>query len=177
MIKKYFVVFITLLGLSYFTSQEASASTTLSNEELLSKVKIYDGDDNLIPYTLEELSEIITFETESPELQQDNLITPFAVQRTYTSPSFIFSNYTDLKGGDLFKDPLDIRITPKGEAKDFTLSVLNTNGISVQNIRIDGGWYGTAHYAVNKTGNYGFRFTNRAISQNSMDWVSVIYHY
>lgn len=180
-IKKYLAIFITLLGLSYFTVQEASANTTNPNEDyLLSQVKIYDGDNNLIPYSLEEVKELVRFETNNSPLENNNLVTPFAIQRTYSSGAFDFVNYTYLKDGDSFKNPVDIQITPKGTAKAFTLKVESTKtGVTGTTIDLPGGWTGTVHYSLEDLdpSNYTFRFTNKGVGNNLMQNVHLIYTY
>lgn len=176
--KKYLAIFITVLGFSYFLAQEASANTINSNEDLISKVEIYDEDNNLIPYSPEELKELIKFETNNSPLQNNNLVTPYAVQRTYNSGAFDFINYIYINGGKSFKNPLDIQITPKGEAKDFTLTISGTTG-GGQSIKFPGGWSGTVHYSLSNyaNGNYTFQFTNDHWSRNFIDNVKVIYTY
>lgn len=179
-VKKYLAIFITLLGLSYFTVQEASANTTITNEDLLSQVKIYDAENNLIPYSLEELKEIVRFETNNSSLENNNVVTPFAVQRTYNSGAFDFTNYIYLKDGNSFKNPVDIQITPKGEAKAFTLKIEGTKtGVKGDTVKFPGGWVGTVHYSLSNLApaNYTFLFINDGVGNNLMQNAKVIYTY
>lgn len=180
-LKKYLATFITLLVLSYFTVQEASANTTnLNEDDLLSQVKIYDGDNNLVPYSLEELKELVRFETNNSSFENNNLVTPFALQRTYNTNAFSFSNYIDINGGNSFKNPVDIQITPKGVAKAFTVTITSTPaGAGGTTISLPGGWSGDAHLSLSglAPANYKFKFINDDIGTNYMENVRIIYTY
>lgn len=180
-LKKCLAVIVALIGLSFFTIEEASASTTnttnLNEDDFLSQVKVYDDNNNLIPYTLEELRELIKFETNDSSFKDSNLVTPSALQRTYNTGKFSFLNFIYINNGNKFKNPIDILITPDGVAKPFTVKIQSTTG--GRTIDFPGGWVGGTHVAL--TGlprtSYSFQFVNNSSSRNYMKDVRIIYEW
>lgn len=180
--KKYFLAFVTLLGLSYFSAHEASANTIDPNEDLLSQVQFFDGEGNLIPYTTEEIKDLVRFETNNTSsIEKYTSIMPLVdIQRTYDSGAFSFLDYYYLNKGNSFKNPIDIRMTAKGTARDFRLTVTNSlNGIKAESVKMPGGWTGTAHLSLTNIprASYTFRFDNLDITTITMTNASLIYTY
>lgn len=173
---------IALMGMSFFGSQNASASANpsetqdstnvtpiyalestsseLEKEKFFSQVKIYGGDGNLIPYTREELEEFITFEPAASAINLEDTITPFSMYTTFDYGPMTFSyGYYIGKGtyGEKFLNPAETIVTVNGTAKDFSIIAYYDNGSGgvgnkAYGVEFGSGWSGTVHYGGWATG-------------------------
>jgi hypothetical protein len=175
--KHFLTMIVTLIGLTYFSSQDASASTIDPNDEFISKIKVFDENNEQIPYTTEELKEIFTFIPEdSTFIPEDSTITKAQSlvaplqgsisKHTYTSDPFHFKNNIYIKGGTGFYNPAGLLITPKGTAKAFTVFVINDDrGGEAKRVDFPEGWLGGVYMDVNDVArgyHYKFQFVNNS---------------
>lgn len=150
------VLCFTLFGFLGATKiQAAEVKTEAQNigldakkEELASQIKIYDENgDEIHPYTLQELKDMITLDDQN----QDNPI--HALYKTYTSKPFGFKYNFSIGGGTYgkaFKNPITLLITPQGTAKKFSVAAKYDNGKggvggTAGKISLPGGWTGQIH--------------------------------
>lgn len=176
-----------IIGLTNFTAQDASANTIDSiaasanvintSEEFLSQIKIFDGNGEQIPYTIEELQQIITFiPNDSTTTEDSNLITPYA---TYNSKAFSFKDYIYLNGGDGFYNPTNITVDAAG-TKAYSFFIYNKNhGTEVHRMDVPNGVNGGFHMSLTSLTrgyDYSFKFQNFVKGQTvSMNKATVSY--
>ncbi|UOY89275.1 hypothetical protein [Bacillus glycinifermentans] len=181
------VLCISLFGFS--GTSKVEATTTVSTpetkaltqndldakkEEIAKQIKIYgENGDEIHPYTLEELKDMIKLEEEQSE------DTPIKVMyKTFTSPAFNFNyNYWLGKGsyGQAFKNPRTLLVTPQGTAKPFSIIVAYDKnggpGSRAKKVSLPGGWKGEMHYNMTdlKRGKkYRFKFVNDGSSSTNV---------
>lgn len=161
-IKRFLAVIIAFIGLTYFTSQDASANAISPNDELISQVKIFDENNEQIPYSTEELKEIIKFipdDSTTIKTQSSSIASLSSWNYSYNTGEFSFSNNIWIAGGAGFRNPVDILITPKGTAKAFTFYIFHTDGTQARRIDLPGGWSGDLHMDLTSlTRNYSYKF-------------------
>ncbi|MBC8621178.1 hypothetical protein [Bacillus paralicheniformis] len=184
------VVFcISLLGFSVGIKAEAAKKMTMPStetkilsqdeletkkEEIAKQIKYFDENgDEIHPYTLEELKNMIKL---TPDQPQDSTSSetedhPFKLAyKTYTPKTGFHFDYNLYLGqgkyGYAFKDPKTILITPKGTAKPFNIIVkYDKNGApgnQAQKVTLPGGWRGEMHmnFSVKKGKKYRIHFVN-----------------
>ncbi|MFJ6264440.1 hypothetical protein ACIQGW_05370 [Lysinibacillus xylanilyticus] len=150
---KHLLLSITALaGLSYFTLQDASANTLDSNE-FYSQVKVYDENNQEIPYSIEEIQELIEYVPEEFTVSKpENMIAPRSMHSTYSTGKFNFSSHIwlgKMSTGNEFFNPADTIITVPGEAKAFTISAYQgSSSSSSKSVELPGGWIGSVHMPV-----------------------------
>jgi len=186
-IKHILAIFITLIGLTYFTSQEASANTLDTSDtsadiidtsdKFFSKIKIFDANGEQISYTTEELQQMFTFIPYDSTAKKDlNLIIPFA--STYNSKAFSFKSNIWLNGGLGFYNPTNITITPAG-SKAFSFFIYNKDhGTEVFRLDVPEGLVGGFHYGLSHYArgyDYSFKFENFFSGTVYMTNVAVTY--
>lgn len=180
--KKYFAVFIALVGFLLTSNEETSANSDFKEEDLLSQIKFYDNEGNETkPYTLEELDEMFDFYT-SPTIE------PRASSGTYGPLTFKSNSWLGPQSsyGTAFYNPIDLRINVKGTAKAFTINVYNDNGgylgSKATSVSLPGGWSGEVHASfltdLPRKKSYRINFTNDAGSDvwNTIDSVKIFYN-
>ncbi|WP_107951730.1 hypothetical protein [Lysinibacillus parviboronicapiens] len=151
--KHLFLGFIALIGLTYFTTQDASAQTIDPNsDEFISQVKIYDENGDQIPYTTEELKDMIQF---TPEDSESHKRVKRSMKTTYDTNSFSFSSDIWIGGGfrgRAFFNPADTLITCNSSAPQLTVNAFYDDGNGgvtsnkpANSIELPGGWTGTVH--------------------------------
>ncbi|KRT87108.1 MULTISPECIES: hypothetical protein [Bacillus] len=184
------VLCISLLGFSGGIKAEAAEKMTASptetkilsqdklkakKEEIAKQIKYYDENGNEIhPYTLEELKDMIKLTLDQPQVSTSSEIEdhPFmlAGYKKYNTGSFSFSYNIYLGGGTYgkaFKDPATILVTPKGTAKPFyIIAKYDKNGGAgkqAQKISLPGGWKGEMHmnFSLKKGKKYRIQFENK----------------
>ncbi|MEY9980622.1 hypothetical protein [Lysinibacillus sp. RC79] len=181
-IKHFLATSIALIGLIYFTPQEASANTTNTSDtsvdtiissdaniidtsdKFFSKIEVFDANGEQIPYTKEELQQIFTYiPADSTDKKDLNLITPFAKASTYNTKAFNFKSYIYVKQGDGFYNPTNLTITPKG-TKPFTYYIYNKDhGTEVSRVDVPEGMIGGFHHGLSgysRGYSYSFKFEN-----------------
>ena len=170
-LKNFLAIVVTLIGLSYFTS-DVSANTITSNDELISQLKVFDENGNQISYTIDELKGMFKLVPNSSIMQTRSIAT-FSSNKIanyfYKSTPFSFTKNVSLDGGRTFYRPVDLQITPTGTAKAFSLFVDNTS-LSTEARRIDfpSGWSGTVHMSLKDLSrSYGYKFTFRNYAYNT----------
>ncbi|MCY7768629.1 hypothetical protein [Bacillus haynesii] len=180
------VLCISLLGFSVGIKAEAAKKMTMPStetkilsqdeletkkEEIAKQIKYFDENgDEIHPYTLEELKNMIKLTPDQPQEPTDTEDHPFKLaHKTYTSTNFHFAYNVYLgKGvyGDAFKDPKTILVTPKGTAKPFNINVKydknGAPGSQAQKVSLPGGWVGEMHmnFSVKKGKKYRIQFDN-----------------
>ncbi|EAZ83482.1 MULTISPECIES: hypothetical protein [Lysinibacillus] len=197
-LKHFLAIPIALIGLTYFTPQEASANTidtsdtsvnTIissdaniidTSDEFLAKVKVYDANGEQIPYTTEELQQMFTYipDDSTANAKKDlNLITPFAAS-TYNTNAFSFKSYIYVKQGDGFWNPTNLTITPQG-TKAFTYHIINKDhGTVVASVNVPEGMIGGFHHGLSgyaRGYDYSFKFENFFSGTVYMTNVAVTY--
>ncbi|HBO5951915.1 TPA: hypothetical protein L4613_006344 [Pseudomonas aeruginosa] len=185
------VLCFTLFGFLGATKiQAAEVKTEAENigldakkEELASQIKIYDeNDDEIHPYTLQELKDMITLDDQN----QDNPI--HALYKTYTSKPFGFKYNFSIGGGTYgkaFKNPITLLITPQGTAKKFSVAAKYDNGKggvggTAGKISLPGGWTGQIHMnwtQLKRGKSYHFNFINNSSSDVEVKMKKVIVWY
>lgn len=163
---KYFLLsFAFLLGLGIFSTGASAEEPDFDYDEFISQVKVFDGDNNQIHYTKEELEQLIWFEPE-------NLITPFSKYTSFNYGPMTFSyNFYVGDGlyGRAFLNPINTAVTVKGTASPFKINVMNDTGSGpgtlATSIEMPGGWSGTVHYSgwgsLPRNKSYRFQFVNQ----------------
>lgn len=162
---------MALVGFILLTGTYAFASTDGSSD-LLSEVKVFDGNGNQIPYTTEELKQHVRFEAAVKNLNpiMDTPITTLANYRTYSYGPMNFSNNFYIGpgyNGMAFLNPFDTLITVNGTAKKIKVNAFNDTGTGsgklARSIELPGGWRGTVHissWSNLPSGKYRFRIDN-----------------
>lgn len=144
--KKYLLLgFVLLVSLSFLSPEKASASTLVSDvEDFYSQIKVFDGNNNQIEYSVEEIKEIVKLE--------ENSITPYSKYTTYNyGPMTFSSNFYVGPGsnGKAFFNPADTLITVNGTASAIKIKAYNDTGTGsgtlARTLQIPGGWTGTIH--------------------------------
>lgn len=173
-IKHFLAASVALIGLTYFTPQEASASTintsdTSANaidtsEKFFSGIKIFDGNGEQIHYTTEELHQMFTFVPADSTVKKDlNLITPFAAS-SYSTGNFSFSNWIYVNGGYSFYNPTNVLVSLPNNSKAFTIHIFNSDfGLEVSTVDVPEGLSGAFHMSLGssyKGYSYQFKFAN-----------------
>ncbi|MGM0750188.1 MAG: hypothetical protein ACQEUS_20665 [Bacillota bacterium] len=153
-------------------------------EEIASQIKVYDENNNEIhPYTLQELKEMLTLKEEMP--LDDSL---HALYSTYTNKAFNFNYNYSIGGGTYgkaFKNPGTLLITPQGTAKKFSVVAKYDNGKGgvggqAGKVSLPGGWTGQIHMnwkQLKRGKSYHFNFINDGSSDVNVKIKEVIVWY
>lgn len=179
-------------------TDEASALTEndldldQQKEAIAKEIVFYDENGDVVePYTLEELKAMIVLDPEKSEVSEVSesvgLTAELAADyRVYSSSAFEFSNSIWIGGGlwgKAFKDPATVFVTPKGTAKDFTISIRkDVDGIragdTVSVVDLPGGWSGEIHMAQHhlpRGKSYRYNFLSGGSGTISINNVTVWY--
>ncbi|KRT93762.1 hypothetical protein ABE068_18355 [Bacillus glycinifermentans] len=143
-------------------------------EEIAKQIKIYgENGEEIHPYTLEELKDMIRLTGEQPE---DNPIK--VTRKTFKSGSFNFYYNYWLGGGTYgkaFKNPITLFVTPSGTAKPFSIIIVYDKnggpGSQAQKVSLPGGWVGEMHfnvYNMKRGKKYRFKFVNDGSSSTNV---------
>ncbi|MCY9145441.1 hypothetical protein [Bacillus sp. T9C1] len=153
-------------------------------EEIASQIKIFDENNNEIqPYTLKELKDMITLKEEMP---LDGSL--HALYSTYTSKPFSFKYNFSIGGGTYgkaFKNPGTLLITPEGTAKKFSVIAKYDNGKGgvggqAGRVNLPGGWTGEIHMnwtQLKRGKSYHFNFVNGSSSDVTVKIKKVVVWY
>ncbi|CUB13681.1 hypothetical protein BN2127_JRS9_04023 [Bacillus subtilis] len=153
-------------------------------EEIASQIKIFDENNNEIqPYTLKELKDMITLKEEMP--LEGSL---HALYSTYTSKAFSFKYNFPIGGGTYgkaFKNPGTLLITPEGTAKKFSVIAKYDNGKGgvggqAGRVSLPGGWRGEIHMnwtQLKRGKSYHFIFDNDSSSDVTVKIKKVVVWY
>ncbi|MEK5330297.1 MULTISPECIES: hypothetical protein [unclassified Lysinibacillus] len=173
-LKHLFLSLVTLIGLAYFTSQDASAQTIDPNsDEFMSQVKVYDEKGDQIPYTLEEIKNMIEFVPNDSSNTESNKISTLSLKTIYNTGAFSFSSDIWVGGGfrgKAFFNPAETLITSNGTASQVTVKAYYDNGSGgvtsdtpANSIDLPGGWNGTVHISswskLARGNSYRFKLT------------------
>ncbi len=146
-------------------------------EEIASQIQYFDESGNeIFPYTLDELKEMIVLDPVQPTLslaQESDMVSIAADYRVFTQTPFSFKSNYWLGGGlwgKAFKDPSQLFITPTGTAKAMIViarkDVNNNNaGDEAGRVSLPGGWTGEIYMSwshLTRGKSYRFNFMNNA---------------
>lgn len=155
-IKYLFLNILAIIGLSFLFTSAASTEEIDSND-LLSQVKIYDENNNEIPYTTKELEQLIKFNVVDSSFKSSesvNLISPMATYRKYNyGPTFSYQFYVGGgTNGIAFYNPVDTLIKVNGTAQKIKIIAYNDtgtgSGTAAKTIELPGGWTGEIHMST-----------------------------
>ena len=180
---------LAFVGLSFFFSpQDASAySENADSNDLISQVKIFDENDKEIPYTTEELKQLIKFNVDSNSTLSNDSITPLATYKKYNYGAMTFSyDYYIGPGhnGIAFYNPVDTLIRVNGTAQKIKITAYNDTGTGAgtvaRAIELPGGWTGEAHMSawssLPRGKSYRFNIKNVDQKQFTINNVQVWYN-
>lgn len=136
---------VFLISLSIFTPEKASANTLTNNvDDFYSQVKVFDGNNKQVEYTLEEIKKMVRFE--------ENVMAPFSKYTTYDYGAVTFSSnfyIGPMSNGKAFFNPADTLFTVNGTASAIRVNAYNDTGTGsgtlARSLQIPGGWSGTIH--------------------------------
>ena len=157
-----------LMGMTIFTTPNASASSVETQEssilnqessdaikdDFYSNVKVFDENGDLIPYTKEEIQQMVQLSPNNSTnvVETNNLITPYSKYTTFDyGPMTAEYGFYVGKGanGVAFLNPADTLITVKGTASKMTVRAYNDtgtgSGTQAGEMELPGGWSGTVH--------------------------------
>lgn len=175
-----------LIGLFFFcTTEDVSAyAGTVDPDDLISQVKIFDENNSQIPYTHEELREVIKFNIDSNS--SEILVSPYATYKYYNyGPMTFADNFYVGPGwnGLAFYNPVDTSIRVNGTARKIMIIAYNDigtgSGTIARTIEIPGGWTGTIHSStwssLPRGKSYRFNISNMDRRTFTINNVTVLY--
>lgn len=178
--------FLAFVGLSFFfIPQGASAhSEKVDLNDLISQVKVFDENNNEIPYTTEELEQLIRFDSNST--LSENSISPLATKKyNYGPVTFTYNFYIGPgSNGIAFYNPEDTLFTVNGTAQKIKVIAYNDTGTGsgtvARTVELPGGWTGTVHMSTWSTlprgKKYRFKVQNVNEKKFTINNVQVVYN-
>lgn len=183
--KKLFALGLALvIGLSCLSPTEASASTSISNtDDFYSQVKVFDGDGHQIPYTVDEIKQIMHLETNN-----SNAMVPYALTSDNYGPMTFSILFWVGKGGTYGKayyNPVDTVLTVNGTARAIKVKAYNDNGAGgigrlAKTVELPSGWTGSVHMSawssLPRGKSYRFQIVNLDNRSFTINNVRVLYN-
>lgn len=154
--KKILFSVFALVGLLFALPTEQSSASAAEKDysDLISQVKVYDQNGNQIPYTEEELGELVRFE-ESVSTSSEDSFTTLATYLTFDyGPITFYNNFYIGSGwnGKAFYNPVDTVFTVKGTAQKIKINAYNDTGTGsgtlARSVELPGGWTGDVHVST-----------------------------
>ncbi|EKN64454.1 hypothetical protein P9E76_10910 [Schinkia azotoformans] len=178
--KNFLFTILAVFSLSLLFGIGNASANSLTEDDLLSEVKVFDENGDEIPYTKEELKQFIKFNSD----KNTNLSLFKSFPYNY-GPIEFSSNFWIGGGwrGIAFYNPVDTIIRVNGIAERFTIHAYYDDnggaGSEAKSISLPGGWTGDVHVSAWSTMprgyDYRFKVVNTDGKKFTIDNIQVWY--